>query len=692
LRRLGSRHYTGPARCRREPVLQTRDTKELDLVTPASRPALRFLLSGALLAGVLAGFPAGAPALPQRSLVARPLPPGVLAATEAAPGAARLDAALARTLTDSTLAVLGELRGLRPLRPVPVRTADRAGIRARLEEIIRQDGIETTLRQQGKLLQYLGLVPPDLDLVPLYHDLLEDQLAGFYDIDRRELVLADWLGGEAQGLVLGHELAHALQDQHFSLRVRKRLGFQSSDAEIAWHALVEGDATAVVAEMVVAPLGYHFPAVADTSSKLRVLVPQAARAAGGIESERFRAAPRAVRENLGFPYRQGMRYVEALYRQGGWAAVDAAYVHPPASTEQLLHPERADNSKDLPVSIQIPDLRGLLGEAYRPIATGTLGEHDLVLYLSQYVDIEVARIAAEGWGGCAYALYGGQGDDPPVFALLSVWDSEDDAVEFFGGLIGALEARYPDQQGDAEGSTQDMVLWNQDPGGRRLNVLRLRQREVMCLESVPGPRRARIVGKLDLGTRTDDPSPEVRSRSKDNLPWNRRAAPVAEGALVPRVDAPEGWTRVETPRDSLAILEAERGPARLAVVVDRQASLEIGLDGYAHTVAERLQRRGQGVYVLTDVDFPREGGRFYQHVFTQTEGDNQVIYYLGVADLGQGIGYLLLTGPNEGDLSVYETAFYGILNTMELVPAVGSAGGDTPGASGPATNDPPHEH
>ena len=639
-------------------------------------------LPGAVIAVLL--FAAGSTsALPHRTLVARPLPPSVLAASEAATDEPVLDAASARALTDSLLAVVSAVRELRPLRPVPVEAVSRARIRERLEEITRQDAIESNLRRDERLYRFLGVVPPDMDLVRLYHDLLEEQLAGFYDIDRRELVLSDWLPREHQEVVLAHELTHALQDQHFSLRVRKRLGFETADAEAAWQALVEGDATAVMAELSLAPLGKHFTILADSVEAAQLAPPAARAAAGGIDSEMFLAAPTIVRESLSFPYVYGLRYVMSLYREGGWKAVDAAFVHPPASTEQILHSDRIDNARDAPIRIEIPDLRGMLGASYEPVSNGTLGEHELYEYIAHFVDAEVAQIAAEGWGGCSYVLYEGQPEDPPAFALVSMWDSEDDAVEFFGGLIGALEARYPDQQGDAENSTQDQVIWTRE-GGRKVNVLRLRGRQVICLEGMPEPRFGRVLGKLDSGTRIEDPTPEVRARQKDNLPWNRKAAPIATGALRPTIALPADWTRIEPSGDSNVILEAEHGESHLRLIVDRTASNELRVDGYAHTVAERLQRRGRDVYVQTDVQFPREDRILYQHVFTQNEGPVEMTYFIGTADLTQGYGCLLLWGATDSVQPLLEKTFYELLQSMEFVPesrpaSAPASGGDAGG-------------
>jgi hypothetical protein len=344
-----------------------------------------------------------------------------------------------------------------------------------------------------------------------------------------------------------------------------------------------------------------------------------------------------------------------------------------------MHPERADNAKDAPVPVRLPDLRGMLGEHYKPATSAALGEHELLQYLSHHIDPEVARIAAEGWGGCSYALYETDNGEPPCFALASTWDSDDDAIEFFGGLIGALESRYPKQVGDAVGSSQDQVSWNLD-GGKYINVLRLRERQVLCVEAAPGPRLMRILGKLDLGLTMDDPAPEVRAHAKENLPWNRQAAPPAAGARVPSLPLAEGWGRVAS-RDSNVVLEAVHGTSRLRLVVDRTASRELGLDGYAHAIAGDLQKRGRNVYLQTDVNFPRGEETFYQLVFTQDESEINTGYYLGTFDLVQGFGYLLISGPTEGDEGVMDKTFYDALRELELRPANTPAAKPAPAAS-----------
>ncbi len=55
--------------------------------------------------------------------------------------------------------------------------------------------------------------------------------------------------------------------------------------------------------------------------------------------------PAVLRETLLFPYTGGLTFTQRLHAGGGWAAVDAAFAKPPASTEQVIHPEKYDSRR-----------------------------------------------------------------------------------------------------------------------------------------------------------------------------------------------------------------------------------------------------------------------------------------------------------------------------------------------------------
>src|SRR5262249_3735339 len=104
----------------------------------------------------------------------------------------------------------------------------------------------------------LGLLPAELDVRSLLLRLMGEQVVGYYDAEAKHLVVRDDVmrafgrgddmnaeeGSELSEarIVLVHELVHALQDQHLNL-FENIHATRDTDADNAFHALVEGDAT-----------------------------------------------------------------------------------------------------------------------------------------------------------------------------------------------------------------------------------------------------------------------------------------------------------------------------------------------------------------------------------------------------------------------------------------------------------------
>jgi hypothetical protein len=301
---------------------------------------------------------------------------------------------------------------------------------------------------------------------------------------------------------------------------------------------------------------------------------------------------------MSFPYANGLSFVAALHENGGWQRVDDAFVRPPVSTEQILHPERYLKSFDGPVRIEQPSIHGILSNGYIRSAEMRLGEEDLRVFLKQFIDPALSSVAAEGWGGCKVSLYSSEASLPEVLALSSVWDSEDDALEIFGALIGALEMRYPQQTGWAEATNENQILWYLDEGRQLVNVLQLDERRVTLLEQIATDRYPRALLKLERETRYLDPTPDLRRARKDDLVWNQEASADYDSAMTLRVALPGIWkartTELEgTLADPREVLVAARPGATLQVLVDHEAMDPLGMGGFAHSMAEsQLLRAG----------------------------------------------------------------------------------------------------
>ncbi len=408
--------------------------------------------------------------------------------------------------TAAVLKETSEIRELPILRPVRSGAESRVQIERMLVKNLDEQMTAAEMHATELSLRMFGLAPSDFEYRPFIIKLLTEQVAGYYDPRSREFYLADWLELEGQKPVMAHELTHALQDQHFNLRRFEKWPHGDTDAELAAHALIEGDATlAMTLYMAKNPL----VALAFT----RTLT------ASGISSEQFNRAPRALRESLVFPYLQGMEWTSHLYKRGGWNLVSKAFSRLPLSSEQILHPEKY-LTYERPLKVTLPDVTNLLNKSVTPAARGphwgsptgaglaggsqapltahrslttggwhridsdVNGEWTYYLILDQFLNSPAeSRRAAAGWAGDRYALY--EGPKHQVFlGQVAVWDTENDAREFFDAYVKRTERRYAGATSVelSSANSGERRAWHTNEGGV---VIELRGLRVLIVEGVP---------------------------------------------------------------------------------------------------------------------------------------------------------------------------------------------------------------
>jgi len=471
--------------------------------------ALPFVLALAL-AGPLPRHSSGA-ANPQQANVAKSV----------AKSNARNAAIVAATT--EVLKETSEIRDLAILRRVKSGAQSRPEIERMLIKNLNDGMTPAEMHATELSLRKFGLAPNDFEYRSFMIKLLTEQVAGYYDPKAQEFYLADWLDLEGQKPVMAHELTHALQDQHFNLRRFEKWPHGESDAELAVHSLVEGDATlAMMIYMAKNPL------VALAFSRSLTT---------GVATEQYDQAPRAMRESLIFPYREGSEWATQLYKRGGWSMVSNAFTKLPLSSEQILHAEKYFKY-ERPIKIVLPDVTNLLNAGskqqsavgtqqsansnqrsanskqqraagnqqsaisnqksirrlptlgWHRINTDVNGEWGYYLVLDQFLNAAAeSKRAAAGWGGDRYALY--EGPNGELFlAQVAVWDTENDAREFFDAYVKRTELRYPGAEvvegrgkaGSSIPTTQDFYSWKTTEGNV---VIELRGLRVVILEGIP---------------------------------------------------------------------------------------------------------------------------------------------------------------------------------------------------------------
>jgi hypothetical protein len=98
---------------------------------------------------------------------------------------------------------------------------------------------------------------------------------------------------------------------------------------------------------------------------------------------------------------------------------------------------------------------------------------------------ELSRRAAAGWGGDRYAVYEGP-RGAAVVAMLTAWDSKQDATEFFNAYMQRVAARARQQkqtlQNVSDGIKANQRLWRT---AKAQTFVELRGNRVLVIEAAP---------------------------------------------------------------------------------------------------------------------------------------------------------------------------------------------------------------
>jgi hypothetical protein len=161
-----------------------------------------------------------------------------------------------------------------------------------------------------------------------------------------------------------------------------------------------------------------------------------------------------VRTNALFPYVDGLGFAMQLYKQKGFAGVDAAFSNLPVSTAQILHPDTYLAGVQ-PIDVAAPDLAAQLGEPWHRLDTNVLGELGIRNVLAQYGDRQTAQTAAAGWRGDRWQLL--EQDGRLALVLRTVWGTDAQASRFFLNYGQGLKARFPDARAEEQSASRQAL-------------------------------------------------------------------------------------------------------------------------------------------------------------------------------------------------------------------------------------------
>jgi hypothetical protein len=331
---------------------------------------------------------------------------------------------------------VADLRGLPIGDEVPRVLIRRENVEQTLRQMLIEQGYAETLADRARSLSALGLIKPTYDLFKYAMNGLADNIGGFYIPWLKQLFVIGTRFGGVERFVFAHEFDHALTDQHFHIDALGVYPDCLDDQQrcAAIRALVEGDATLLMQQW-----WRQYAGPQDYQDILRYRPPR--------QTLPDDYPPPYVSRDLDFPYLEGLKFVEFLHKRGNWAEVNRAYENLPASTEQILHPEKylADEQ---PIVVSAPALTGTLGAGWRLIDDDVLGEWTTYLILNAGADLAAqitnneALSASRGWGGDHYQVYYNDVVSQTVLAAEWAWDTPRDATEFKAAMLKHLGERF----------------------------------------------------------------------------------------------------------------------------------------------------------------------------------------------------------------------------------------------------------
>ncbi|HEV7503135.1 MAG TPA: hypothetical protein VGQ33_24115 [Vicinamibacteria bacterium] len=345
---------------------------------------------------------------------------------------------------------VAEAGGITFRAPVPLDYLSPADLARYLKDVLDEEYPPVRALADQRTLVAFDLLPAGVDLRSVRARVLEENIAGFYDErpgkKRLYAVSEDRTLTPANQLVLSHELRHALQDQYADVhRILPDDVGDFDDRRMAFVSLLEGDATLVMERFLMGRLAGSALGGQGDASQISWPTPPVP------------GVPPVVRDQLVLPYTMGRDFARAVQQRGGWDAVKAAWSAPPASMEQVLHPEKFF-AHEAPRVVRIryapPHGRlleeGVLGELFTRTFLAAGSGEDAPLSPAGAASVAASAVppptldeidrAAAGWGGDSYRSWDVGGKT--LLVWRSEWDRVEDAREFQETALRRLQRTH----------------------------------------------------------------------------------------------------------------------------------------------------------------------------------------------------------------------------------------------------------
>jgi hypothetical protein len=356
---------------------------------------------------------------------------------------------------DEVLAEMSRLLSLPVREPLKKSVRSREEIRQFLVRQMREDKDDVKRNADQRALEALGLIPKGYPLDQKLLALLTEQIAGLYDPKEREFFIADWTQPAEQRVIMAHELTHALQDQNFHVEKWEDEVKTNDDAQLARESVLEGSATIAMYDYLLRKTGKTTRDIADFDPSLLIGDPK--------DSPEFAQAPLIIQDEISFPYLSGATFVQrTLKNWNDWPDLHRLFENPPASTQQILHPDLYFRGV-MPVQVDLTPITKAVPHGWKKLDENVMGEFGTNEILKQFLGKEQANQIAPSWTGDRYAIYQRESGTQTLLLMRLKLADESAATRFFGAYRNLLEKK--DEKRTAISRRQNFSSFNTPDGG-----------------------------------------------------------------------------------------------------------------------------------------------------------------------------------------------------------------------------------
>jgi hypothetical protein len=284
------------------------------------------------------------------------------------------------------------------------------------KEKLNQQYFAKDILGEEKILKWLNIISDDVDFTDFLIKTQLGLLPGVYLPKEKTIFLADWLGLDLAQAVCAYAIVSVFQQQALPQDDSFNKAANNPDNRLAKDSFFRGEALAVSLE-------YLLRQDKETFKTRRNI-------ANLLDNVFFHEIyPNKIFYEL---YGYGIKFIRGYLAKHDWPALNQIYKVLPISTREIMNVSNYLMKEDSRYYRRDDSwlIEPVLPDGWQTISSGALGEYIFLSSLNSILDADISASASRGWRNDQFKLYeNAQGNN--LFFVLTLWENEEDAQEFF---------------------------------------------------------------------------------------------------------------------------------------------------------------------------------------------------------------------------------------------------------------------